>query len=236
MNGQNSKANIIGSKSAKVVKIVLIDDHEIVRCGLANMLKDEPHILLVGDASNAEDGLSIIAKTNPDVVLLDIQLNNSGIDGFSLVKIIKTQTPDRVVIMLTGFDSELYLTEALRNKVDGFILKELPQTLLVCAIKMACYGISVWDTKILYRALANIQNPKEGDMEYLVSSKFGLELTDKEKAVFRLLAKGYSNKDIGSGLNYRPSTVKKYVYTCMKKLGVRNRTQLAILANDNSLK
>ncbi|MEA2122559.1 response regulator transcription factor [Dehalococcoides mccartyi] len=147
MNVQNSKANIIGSKSAKVVKIVLIDDHEIVRCGLANMLKDEPHILLVGDASNAEDGLSIIAKTNPDVVLLDIQLNNSEIDGFSLVKIIKTQTPDRVVIMLTGFDSELYLTEALRNKVDGFILKELPQTLLVCAIKMACYGISVWDTK-----------------------------------------------------------------------------------------
>lgn len=238
MHNQDNINNEPTTKSnGKIIKVVLIDDHEIVRQGLATMLQKEPDIRLVGDAPDSVSGLDIIEKTNPDVVLLDVQLGNTDIDGFTLAKKIKNKYPDKMVIMLTGFDSELYLTEAVRSKVDGFILKEHPRLILACAIRMAYSGISIWDTKILYRALTNISRSKENiETTPLVHEKFGVDLSEKEKIILHLLAKGYSNKDIGHKLEYTPSTVKKYVYNCMKKLGVSNRTQLAILANNNGLK
>ncbi|ACZ62472.1 response regulator transcription factor [Dehalococcoides mccartyi] len=233
---ENTNQKPAANSAGQTIKVVLIDDHEIVRQGLATMLQKEADICLVGDASDSSSGLDIIEKTNPDVVLLDIQLGNSDIDGFALAKKIKSKSPNRVVIMLTGFDSELYLTEALKSKVNGFILKEHPRLILACAIRMAYSGISIWDTKILYRALTNISKPKEEIADApLVHKKFGTDLTDRERTILNLLAKGYSNKDIGQKLDYTQTTVKKYVYNCMKKLGVSNRTQLAILANNNGL-
>ncbi|AGG05742.1 DNA-binding response regulator [Dehalococcoides mccartyi] len=220
-----------------IIRVVLIDDHEIVRQGLMAMLRDENDLCLVGDAPDAINGLKIIDTTNPDVVLLDVQLGNSGMDGFTLAKQIKNNSPDKIVIMLTGFDSSLYLIESLRTGLDGFILKEQPGVILAGAIRMAYAGVSIWDTQILYRALTNrLKSPVNDIDNNLYNTKMEVDLTDKERMVFNLLAQGCSNKDIEHKLKYNPSTVKKYVYTCMKKFGVSNRTQLAILANSSGLK
>ncbi|AQU02588.1 MULTISPECIES: response regulator transcription factor [Dehalococcoides] len=220
-----------------IISVVIIDDHEIVRQGLMAMLRREDGLCLVGDASDAVTGLKLIDATNPDVVLLDIQLNNSDMDGFSLAKQIKSKSPDKIVIMLTGFDSALYLIESIRTRLDGFVLKEQSGAIIAGAIKMAYAGVGAWDTRILHRALVNRLKAHTGDtIDNLGNIKADIDLNDKERMVFNLLARGYSNKDIESTLKYTASTVKKYVYTCMKKFGVSNRTQLALIANSTGVK
>jgi DNA-binding NarL/FixJ family response regulator len=216
------------------IKVVLIDDHEVVRHGLQTMLQKEKDIKIVGQAADSLGGYSLVRELNPDVVLLDIQLGGSDMDGFSLLQKIRSEYPAMSILLLTGYDSELYLTEAIKAKADGFILKEHPRSVMASAIRMVCAGLCVWDTRVFYRAMGNMsRHLKEPSINgRYVDDKFGAVLTDKERLVFQLLAKGFCNKDIGNQLKYTSATVKKYVYRCMKKLGVSNRTQLAVLAHN----
>ncbi|MEL7563223.1 response regulator transcription factor [Dehalogenimonas sp. 4OHTPN] len=222
----------------RTITVALIDDHEVVRQGLQTMLQKERDIKIAGQASDPIGGFELIKDLRPDVVLLDIQLGESDMDGFSLMQKIRSEYPFTGILLLTGYDSELYLTEAIKSKADGFILKECPRMVLASAIRMVCAGLCIWDTRIFYRAMGNIsrQLTEPTINSRYVNEKFGAALTDKERLVFHLLAKGYCNKDIGNQLKYTSATVKKYVYRCMKKLGVSNRTQLAVLAHNYGIK
>ncbi|MEN8614759.1 response regulator transcription factor [Dehalogenimonas sp. THU2] len=218
----------------RTITIALVDDHEVVRQGLQTMLQREKDIEVLGQASDPTGGFELVRDLRPDIVILDIQLGGSDMDGFTLTQKIRSEYPSTGILLLTGYDSELYLTEAIKSKADGFVLKESPRMVLASAIRMICSGLCVWDTRVFYRAMGNIsrQLTEPTINNRYVNEKFGAVLTDKERLVFHLLAKGYCNKDIGNQLKYTSATVKKYVYRCMKKLGVSNRTQLAVLAHN----
>jgi DNA-binding NarL/FixJ family response regulator len=235
-NGAPAQNNDLVGKQP--IRIVIVDDHEVVRQGLSTMLQKEDDIEIVGQACDATGGMSVIENAHPDVVLLDVQLGGEDISGFDLARMIKSDFPAINVLMLTGYDYELYMVDSIRVKVDGFILKEAPREVLSCAIRMVYAGISVWDKQIFYRAVGNISESNKDDAgaKYLTHKKFGLELNIKERQVLHLLAKGFSNKEIGNQLAYSDAMVKKHVYYCMKKLGVTNRTQLAIISNQGDLK
>ncbi|XUX00678.1 MAG: response regulator transcription factor [Dehalogenimonas sp.] len=237
LNGIPNQNNALFGKQS--IRIAIVDDHEVVRQGLCTMLQKEDDIEIVGQASDATSGISVIENAHPDVVLLDVHLVGEDINGFELARMIKSNFPTMNVLMLTGYDYELYMIDSIRAKVDGFILKEHPREVLSCAIRMVHAGISVWDKEIFYRAIGNLSENRNADdagATYLTHKKFGVELNMKERQVLHLLAKGFSNKEIGNQLAYSDATVKKHVYNCMKKLGVTNRTQLAILSNQGGLK
>ena len=214
----------------------LVDDHEVVREGLRVMLQKDSGITFVGDTADAAQAIEEVRQLDPDVVILDIRLQGSSLDGFEIARQIKASTPDKPIIMLTGYDSELYMAEALRTDVSGFITKERSRRVLSAAIKLAAEGITVWDRRLLNRAVKYISKHAERQITDTESAiGFGEELTDKEQDVLRFLEKGYSNKDICKELHFSDASVKKHVHNCMKKLGAENRTQTALIARQRNL-
>jgi len=214
------------------IRVFLVDDHEVVRQGLAVILQGEPDIEVVGEASSGEEAVKIIKKIAPDVVLMDIRM--PGTDGFKATHDIKKINPGIAVIVLTGYESELYATEALRAGAAGYITKDCPRRLLINAIRVVTQGGTVWQGDPLHggqpeKELAG--EPARAPVAPMGASKLSeKQLTMRELEVLTLLAKGYGNKQISTTLNLADVTVKKHITSIMNKLEVSNRTQAALSA------
>ena len=212
------------------IRVFLADDHEVVRQGLRVLLQGEPEIEVVGEASSGEEALKIIEELQPDVVLMDIRMHGMG--GFKATREIKKMYPETSVILLTGYDSELYAAEALRAGAVGFIAKDCPRKLLSNAIRVVAHGGTVWQNEPLYQSLLRqLPMSKAEDRYGDTRASLDEQLTARELEVLTLLAKGYANKQISATLDLADITVKKYVKSIMVKLGVSNRTQAALLAS-----
>ena len=201
------------------VRVFLLDDHEIVRRGIADVLQAEPGILVVGEASTAGEALRRIPAAQPHVALLDARLpDGSGID---VCRDIRSSAPEVRCLILTSYDDNDALFAAVMAGAAGYLLKEIRGTSLVDAVRQVAAGKSLLDPAVTGRLLTRLREGAPQD-ERLSS------LTDREREILGLIADGMTNKQIGERLFLAEKTVKNYVSGLLAKLGMQRRTQAAV--------
>lgn len=202
----------------KTIRVLIADDHEIVRRGLRMTIQGEDDMELVGEAQTGRQALELSVRLVPDVLLLDIQMPD--LDGIQAAREIRKAQPDVAVIMLTSYRDDARLYAALREGVNGYLLKDIGGDDLVQAIRGAAQGKPQLHPEIAQRLMERLPAPVDPFSE----------LTPRELEVLRLIGKGMSNKEIGRALTVTEMTVKGYVSAILGKLHVEDRTQAALLA------
>jgi len=211
------------------IKVLLVDDHPVVREGLRTMLATTPDIEVVAEAS---DGLEAVEKANehqPHVVLMDIRMPN--LDGLEATRRIKSQLASTSVIVLTIYDNDAYVVDAVRAGAGGYLLKDASKDLLVHTIRAVNSGGMLIKTSLFREAIlssANVTDDQSKEKRIGATAPNGL--TPRERDVLRLVTEGQSNKEIGRSLSISEDTAKKHVQTILSKLGVSDRTQAAVKA------
>jgi two-component system response regulator DevR len=201
------------------VRVFLLDDHEIVRRGIADLLDTEPDIVVVGEAGTAAEALRRIPAVQPDVAVLDARLpDGSGID---VCRDIRSSQPSVRCLILTSYDDEDAIFAAVMAGAAGYLLKQIRGTSLVDAIRQVAAGKSLLDPSVTERLLARLRDGQPRD-ERLAS------LTEREREILNLIAEGLTNRQIGERLFLAEKTVKNYVSALLAKLGLQRRTQAAV--------
>jgi DNA-binding NarL/FixJ family response regulator len=212
----------IKAEAEDVIRVILVDDHPVVRERIRAVLAASDDLTLVGEAADATEARRLIEQRKPDVVLMD--LNLPGISGHEAIRHLRQEWPDIKVVVLTVNDSEWSFIEAMRNGACGYLLKDGPHDLIPLAVRSALHGGSLVPHRLLeYHAVAQPRSHR-GQARALP------ELTARELEVLRLVARGLHNRVICERLHLAEVTVKKYVQSLIAKTGVHDRTQLAILA------
>ena len=201
-----------------MLKIIIADDHQVVRRGLTFTVDAEKDMRVVAEAQNGAGVLALIKKHKPDVVLMDLQMPEmTGVDA---LKQIRPEYPDLPILILTTFSDDAHIYAALRAGASGFLLKEMSGDDLVAAIRGAAQGKPQLHPDIAKRLMARAPMPDD---------PFD-SLTERERGILKLLARGKSNKEIAGELLLTEMTVKGYVSDMFAKLGVNDRTQAALMA------
>jgi DNA-binding NarL/FixJ family response regulator len=199
------------------IRILIVDDHSVVRQGLRLFLALDEELDVVGEAGNGEEALSLTRELKPDVVLMDLLMPVMG--GVAATKAIREQVPDTEVIALTSVLEDEAVIGAMRAGAIGYLLKDTESDELCRAIKAAAAGQVQLSPKAAARLMREVHVPDSPE-----------KLTERETDVLRLLAKGRSNKEIASDLTVGEKTVKTHVSSILSKLGVASRTQAALYA------
>lgn len=207
---------------ADPITVGLIDDHRMVREGLRAMLREQPGVMIVGEAEDQAGALQMIGEVTPQVVLLDIRLR--GASGLDTCRVIRQQFPDVKVIFLTVYEDEQYVFEALRAGASGYILKKIGDEDLVKVIGSVLAGEILVDQALTGQVALRAANRSHSPGE----TRFGL--SPREAEVLPLIAQGLSNLRIGEQLFITEETVKSHVRQILRKLGVSDRTQAVSLA------
>jgi DNA-binding NarL/FixJ family response regulator len=204
-----------------VIKVFLLDDHEIVRRGLRDLLEPEDDLVVVGESGSAREAERIIPALRPDVAVLDARLpDGSGID---VCRAIRSRDPSISALILTSYDDDQALFAAIMAGAAGYVLKQVRSMDLVQAIRTVARGQSLLDPAVTAKVLERL---RAGDAE---PDEFA-GLTEREKEILRLIAEGLTNRQIGQRLFIAEKTVKNYVSSLLAKLGLERRTQAAVMA------
>lgn len=201
-----------------MIRVVIADDHEIVRRGVRLTIQGEADMQLLGEASTGREAVALVAASRPDVVLLDIKMPD--LDGVAAAAAIHTAHPEVAILMLTSFSTDGQLYAALQAGASGYLLKDTSGDGLVQAIRRAVHGEPQLHPAIARRLMQRLPAPVD---------PLG-ELTPREREVLCLIAQGLSNKEIGAALTLTEVTIKGYVSSMLGKLHVADRTQAALLA------
>lgn len=209
------------------IKIVLVDDQTLFVESLRTVLETRAEDMrVVGVANDGNQAIKVVAETCPDIVLMDVRM--PGMNGVESTRIIKERYPDTRVLMLTTFDDDQYVIEALRLGAVGYLLKNMPPAELISAIRAVYEGgvlISPQVANKLVGLLTNSQNkPEEHHQNNSIVSLVN-QLSSREKEILQLMAEGFDNKEIAKELYIAEQTVKNYVSVIYSKLGVRDRVQ-----------
>jgi DNA-binding NarL/FixJ family response regulator len=207
--------------SPDVIRVFLLDDHEIVRRGVRDLLDAEDDIEVVGEAGTAERALARIPAVRPDVAILDVRLPDG--DGIAVCREIRSTSEDVACVMLTSFSDDEALLQAIMAGASGYLLKQLRGTDIVDAVRKVATGGSLLDPATAKRAADRLRHPPEQD-ERLA------RLTGQERKILALIADGLTNRQIGNELHLAEKTVKNYVSNLLAKLGMERRTQAAVFA------
>jgi len=202
-------------------KVFLLDDHEIVRRGLRDLLEAEEDLSVVGEASTAEQALGRIPATQPDVAVLDVRLGGETESGIEVCREVRSRHPEVRCIMLTSFADDEALFEAILAGASGYLLKQVRGTDIVEAVRRIAAGDSLLDPALTARVLDRMREPPQED-ERLA------RLTHQERSVLALIAEGLSNREIGERMFLAEKTIKNYVSAILSKLGMQRRTQAAV--------
>lgn len=218
-----------------MIRILLVDDQSIIRQGLAALLQLEPDLQIVGEAENGQVGVEkAIAlhgtPSQPDVVLMDMRM--PIMDGVAATQHLLSKFPDLKILILTTFNDEAYVKEAIRLGACGYLLKDTPSEDLAAAIRSVHKGYAQFGPGIMQKAFANA--PTDPVLEDSDLPPALAELTPREREVLRLIAAGASNREIAQTLYISEGTVKNHVTNVLNRLGLRDRTQAAILANNHA--
>ena len=206
---------------AKPIRVFLVDDHEVVRRGVAALLSAEEGIEIAGEAGNAEQALARIPAARPDVAVLDVRLPDG--DGVSVCRELRSQMPDLACLMLTSYDDEDALFEAVMAGAAGYVLKQIHGSDLVGAVRTVATGQSLLDPRSTARMLQRLRERQE--------KKDPLKgLTEQERHILELIGEGLTNRQIGERMFLAEKTVKNYISNLFAKLGMSRRTQAAALA------
>jgi two-component system response regulator DevR len=201
------------------VRVALVDDHEVVRRGLRDLLDGEPGIEVVAEAGGVDEALTRIGATTPDVVVVDVRLPDG--DGVSLCRTLREREPAPKCLVLTAFDDERALVEAIMAGASGYLLKQVRGQELVDAVREVAAGRSLLDPVTTARVLERMRRLAETD----AASDELSALTDRERRVLELMGEGLSNRQIAERLFLAEKTVKNYVTSVLAKLGMERRTQ-----------
>lgn len=215
-----------------MIKVLLVEDHVLVRMGLALLLEKSEKITLVGEAEDGHIGVSMAKELQPDVILMDIGL--PGIDGITATKKIKEANPSARVLMFTSRDNEKDVLEAFGAGADGYIMKGASPEQTISAIEAVNSGAAWLDSAIARVVLNNINKPSEAknnvsEVNYN-AGKTQYGLTDREMDVLGLMVAGHSNNEIAEKLVITKATAKAHVHSILQKLCVGSRTQATITA------
>jgi DNA-binding NarL/FixJ family response regulator len=209
-----------------VIRVVVVDDQELMRAGFRMILEAQGDILVVGEASDGVSAIDVAASTNPDVVLMDIRMPR--MDGVEATRRLRNNR----VIILTTFDHDEYVVEALRAGASGFLLKDAPPEELIRAVRVVAAGDALLaptvtrrllDRVVAQLATAHAPNPQ---LE---------QLTEREREVLQLVARGRSNSEIAGELHVSETTVKTHVSHMLVKLDLRDRVQAVVMAYESGL-
>jgi DNA-binding NarL/FixJ family response regulator len=212
-----------------MIRVLIADDQRLVRAGLRMILTSEPDLDVVGEAGDGAEAVTQAERLRPDVVLMDIRM--PGTDGIEATRrIMRSPTPPRVIV-LTTFDHDEYVYEALRGGASAFMVKDAPEHQLLAAIRVVVDGGSLFAPSVTRRLIERFADapPPAAAGEQLD------ELTARETEVLRLIARGLSNAEITDQLIVSPHTTKTHVASILQKLDLRDRVQAVVLAYESGL-
>ena len=228
------------SRSEPDVRVLVVDDQRLMRDGIASLLSIQEGIEIVGTAGNGREAIEQAMSLQPDVVLMDVRM--PVMDGVAATAELRRQLPDCQVLMLTTFDDEEYIVDALRAGASGYLLKDIPAQDLAKAVMSAHMGIYQLDAAVAGKMVASLAGLGKGSSvpppapgSVRISSATQTELTEREIEVLRLIAKGATNREIAEQLVITEGTVKNHISNILSHLGLRDRTQAAIYARENGL-
>jgi two-component system, NarL family, response regulator LiaR len=208
---------------SKPIRVMLVDDHTMVRRGLATFLKAFDDLELAGEAENGQDAIQLCAKFQPDVILMDMVMPD--MNGATATRTIRQQFPKVQIIALTSFKEEELVKSALEAGAIGYLLKDVSADDLVRAIRAAHAGRATLSAEAAQALVHNANQPPAP----------GLDLTEREREVLGLMIEGLNNTQIAARLTVSPSTIKSHVSNILSKLGVASRTEAVTLALRNRI-
>ncbi|MFE4592499.1 response regulator [Streptomyces laurentii] len=217
--------------SGEPVRVFLLDDHEVVRRGVRDLLEAEPDIVVVGEASNAREALARVPATRPDVAVLDVRLGNAtggDHEGVEVCRELRAELPELACLMLTSFDDDEALFDAIMAGAAGYVLKQIGGSDLIAAVRTVATGKSLLDPRMTSRVMARIREP-EPEPESSVPRELD-RLSPRELEILDLIGLGLTNRQIAERLFLAEKTVKNRVSSILGKLGVGRRIQAAMIA------
>ncbi len=206
-----------------MIRLLIIDDHEMVREGLKAILTTESDFSIVGDAANAEQAFELIERLRPDVILLDIRL--PGTSGIDVCRTVTERYPEIAVIILTTFTDESLVAQCIQAGARGFIVKDIERFDLKRSIRAVARGEAAIDSKAAVAVLAQLRRASHVSNEPTPES-----LSSQQIVILRLVAQGLSSREIATQLYLSENTVKGYVQEILHRLGVKNRTEAVMVA------
>ena len=206
-----------------MLKVFLVDDHELVRRGVADLLDEEPDLMVIGQASSVSEALARVPATNPDVVVLDVRLPDGN--GVELCRELRSRLPELNCLMLTSYTDEEAMMDAILAGAGGYVIKDIKGMELVSAVRTVASGRSLLDNRaaaaLMSRLRATVEKP--GPVA---------RLTEQERRLLDLIGEGLTNRQIAERMFLAEKTVKNYVSRMLSKLGMERRTQAAVLATE----
>ncbi len=210
------------------MKVVICDDQAIIRDGLELLLRLEKDISIVGLAQEGAEAVELVEKTSPDLVLMDLKM--PGLNGVEATRRIRAAHPEVTVLVLTTFDDDEWVFDAIRAGASGYLLKDTPRDKLLEAVRGTTQGKTFVDPAVAGKLLGQIAN-----QHVQPNSPIKDKLSEREIEVLRLLSRGFTNADIASRLHLSDGTVRNHVSSILAKLDVPDRTQAAIIAIKHGL-
>ena len=215
-------ANAQSAAPGKPVRVFLVDDHELVRRGLRDLLVTAPDLQIVGEAATVKEAVNGIGATRPDVAVLDVRLPDGN--GVELCREVRSRNPGVHCLMLTSYADDDALLAAVLAGASGFVLKQILGQNLIAAVRTVGRGGSLLDDRSTAALLARLRNDKKEKEDPLA------ELTGQEREVFHLIGEGLTNRQIAERMFLAEKTIKNYVSHILAKLDMQRRTQVAVMA------
>jgi DNA-binding NarL/FixJ family response regulator len=210
-------------RKAKPARLVIADDHELVRAGLRAMLTGQRGLEVVGEAANGREALMLCRRLQPDLALIDVRMPEQ--DGLATCRAIKQECPATSVILITIHENPEYLLEAIKAGAAGYVLKDISQRELITAVQGVLRGESILNKELVIHLLGRMASEMPSQEELPAG-----RLSPREREVLQLLTQGQTNREIAQNLTVSVSTVKIHVEHILAKLGVSDRTQAAVRA------
>jgi DNA-binding NarL/FixJ family response regulator len=211
------------SAAQPAIRVFLVDDHEVVRRGVADVLSTDPTITVIGEATNAAEAVARVPALRPDVVVLDVRLPDG--DGVTVCRDLRARMPDLGVVMLTSYSDDEALFQAILAGASGYLLKQVLGQDLVTAVRTVATGGSLLDPTATSAVMARMRRAAEPPGPLAA-------LSDQERTVLDLIGEGLTNRQIGERMFLAEKTVKNYVSHLLAKLSMERRTQAAVLATE----
>lgn len=208
------------------IRVLLLDDHEVVRRGVHDLLESEADIDVVGEAGTAEQALTRGPALRPHVAVLDVRLPDS--DGVTVCRELRSRMPELACLMLTSFDDDEALLDAIMAGASGYVLKQIKGSDLISAVRTVAAGQSMLDPATTARLMGSLRAP-ESPQEDRGQTAFA-DLSPRERDILELIGEGLTNQEIGKRLYLSEKTVKNHISRLLAKLGVERRVQAAVLA------
>lgn len=216
-----------------MINVIIADDQVILRESLKFIIEQDSDIKVVGLAGNGKEAYSLCEKLNPDAVLMDIMMPEC--DGIEGTKLIKSKYKSIKIIILTTFNDEQNVSEAIKNGADGYMLKDISPDELILAVKSVCKGFSIMHRSTLSTFAEGKENSNKKSTATIKCNELNIKLNKKELETLNLIVEGKSNKEIAKIMFLTEGTVKNTISQMLDKLDLKDRTQLAVFAIKNNI-